>query len=120
MHGSFSCPSGIFKTPHSRRTPAFGSFCSRKQLLKALYLPERRDENEPIRIEALVQKDALIELVRNSFSARTLAALGLEGTRMQSLADIAAHVPVRRLIYPSGFHHLDGVRKILEKDIASL
>jgi len=100
--------------------PAFGRFCSRKQPLKVLYLPERRDEDGPIRIDALLQKDALIELVRNSFSARTLSALGLEGARMQSLANVAAHVPVRRLIYPSGFHRLAEVRKFLEKDIASL
>lgn len=101
--------------PHS-----FGTFCRDKKRLKVLYIPERQNENGDIRIESISPKDALIELVKYSFSARTVAALGLEGERMKFFAGMVMHVPMRRLIYPSGFHHLAEIRDALENDIESL
>jgi len=107
-----------------RRVPigpsGFGTFCEEKQHLKVLYIPERQNENDDIRIESISPKDALIELVKNSFSARTVAALGLDVQRMKFFAGLVLHVPMRRLIYPSGFSHLAGVCDALERDIESL
>jgi hypothetical protein len=98
----------------------FGNFCSEKQQLKVLYVPERHNENDDIRIESISPKDALIELVKNSFSARTVAALGLEAQRMKFFAGIVLNVPIRRLRYPSGFQYLAEIREALEKDVESL
>ncbi|MDD1778827.1 MAG: hypothetical protein LUQ65_11750 [Candidatus Helarchaeota archaeon] len=107
-----------------RRVPigpsGFGNFCSEKQQIKVLYVPERRSEGADIRIESISPKNALIELVKNSFSARTVAALGLEAQRMKFFARIVLHIPIRRLIYPSGFQYLGEIHDALVKDIESL
>jgi hypothetical protein len=107
-----------------RRVPiglnGFGRFYNEKQKLKVLYFPERKDEAEDIRIESISPKDALIKLVQNSFSARTVAVLGLEPQRMKFFARFVMHVPMRRLVYPSGFRHLAKIHRVLEEDIASL
>jgi hypothetical protein len=100
--------------------PGFGTFMGDKQQLKALYIPERQSENTDIVIEPISPKTALIELIRNSFSARIVEALGLEVQRMHFFAGLVLHVPVRRLIYPSGFQFLPVVREALERDVESL
>lgn len=107
-----------------RRIPigrnGFGTFCSENRQLKALYFPERHHGDTGVKIEPLTPKDALIELIRYSFSARIVEALGLAAQRMKLLAEMAVQVPMRRLTYPSGFPRLPVVREVLEDDIASL
>ena len=107
-----------------RRVPigphAFGTFSRDKRPLKVFYIPDRRNEKSDIRIDPISPRDALIELVLHSFSARTVAVLGLEVQRMKFFTGLVLHVPMRRLIYPSGFQHLAGVRAAVENDIASL
>jgi hypothetical protein len=107
-----------------RRVPVgqggLGTFCPKEQPLKVLYIPVRRDPDEKIVIEPLSPKDAFFELIRNSFSARIIEALGLQAQRMDSLTCIVRQVPVRRLVYPSGFEHLPEVRKALIDDMGTL
>ena len=56
-------------------------------------------------------------LVRNSFTARAVEALGWQRSRLMVLGDLVQWVPVRRLIYPSGFQRLTHLRQALLRDL---
>ncbi len=110
-----------------RRVPvgadAFGTFCSTSQLVSCVYLPERRepaDGDMEISIRPVAARDAVIELVRHSFSARMVEAAGLQAQRLNLFAQLARQVPMRRVLYPSGLEHLDTVRDVILKDMDSL
>lgn len=97
-----------------------GSFCAQARPLAVLYLPQRRPpgEGEAIRIEALSPRDALVELLRASFIARPVAALGWQPRRIDAFSRLVERVPLRRLSYPSGFEHLDRVREAVLEDVS--
>jgi hypothetical protein len=105
-----------------RRIPVgpdgFGHFLDRVQPLACLYLPERKEAKDgtlETRIQSLSPREALFELLRGSFLTRLPQAAGLASRRLQLLSAVVETVPVRRLIYPSGFQHLPEVsRRILE------
>jgi hypothetical protein len=107
-----------------RRVPVgdggFGSFCSKKQSLKALYIPERQEIHNTIAITPVLSSNALIELVGNSFSAQIVEALGLSVPRMKFFASVVTKIPVRRVTYPSGFRNLSSVRDALCEDLEKL
>jgi hypothetical protein len=107
-----------------RRVPVgeegFGTFCNTKQPIKALYLPRRLESSDDILIEPVPPRDALIELVRNSFSISIVEALGLEVQRMMFFSRMVVQVPMRRLSYPSGFKHLRRVNEAILGDLAGL
>jgi hypothetical protein len=110
-----------------RRVPVgpdgFGAFCDVAQPLACLYLPERRDpaaRETAVEITPVSLRDAVIELVRHSFTARLVEALGLQAQRLDFFARLVRHVPLRRLVYPSGFEHLPSVRNAILKDLESL
>ncbi len=107
-----------------RRVPVgeegFGTFCNTKQPIKALYLPRRQESSDDILIEPVPPRDALIELVRNSFSISIVEALGLEVQRMMFFGRLVVQVPMRRLYYPSGFKHLRQVDEAILEDLAGL
>ena len=63
---------------------------------------------------------AFIELVRHSSSSRLLAGLGLQPLRLKSLAQIAKHVPVRRITYPTGLEYLPKVCDTILEDLRAL
>lgn len=97
-----------------RRLPvgdgAFGRFRTEPAPLAAIYLPFREDDPEStIRVESVSGAEALVELLRRSFIPRLAAAAGWEARRFDLLADLAEHVPVRRLRYPSGYDRLPAV-----------
>jgi len=100
---------------------SFGTFCDRSLPLAAFYLPERKDSKEAyIEIEPVSPRDAVVELVRNSFVSKISEALGLGAMRMNFLVQIAKQVPMRRVKYPSGFQHLDDVRDAIIRDLEAL
>jgi hypothetical protein len=110
-----------------RRVPVgangFGTFCDASQPLACLYLPERRDPVEAgteIRITPVSPRDAVIELVRHSFTPRVVEAIGLQPQRLDCFAQMVQQVPMRRLVYPSGFEHLPRVREAILEDLESL
>jgi|WetSurMetagenome_2_1015567.scaffolds.fasta_scaffold251413_2 hypothetical protein len=107
-----------------RRVPigdgGFGLFCDDPQPLKALYIPERQEVHDTITIEPVSPSDALMELVRNSFSAQIVEALGLQVPRMNFFASLVLKVPIRRVTYPSGFKNLSLVRDALFADFEVL
>jgi hypothetical protein len=107
-----------------RRVPVgfdgLGSFHGGAAPLAVLYLPHRMESPTDIEIETLSPKDSIIELIRNSFSARIVEALGLSALRMSFLSRLAMRVPMRRLVYPSGFQHLPQVRKAIIADLKGI
>jgi hypothetical protein len=104
-----------------RRVPVgpdgLGSFHGDAAPLAILYLPHRLQSPTDIEIEPISPKNAVIELIRNSFSARIVEALGLSMLRMSFFSRLAMRVPMRRLVYPSGFQHLPKVREAIIADL---
>ncbi len=96
----------------------FGRFLDCVRPLGRLYLPTRRDPGEhglEVQIESVPPREAVFELLRGSFLPRLTQAAGLASDRMELFGALTQHVPVRRLLYPSGFEHLDRVsERILE------
>jgi hypothetical protein len=92
-----------------RRVPVgdggFGAFHGEPLPLACLYLPERVAEGT-VEIQDVSPRDAVIELLRHSFSPRLVEAAGLGPRRLDFFARLAMKVPVRRLRYPSGFDRL--------------
>ncbi|NOZ06934.1 MAG: hypothetical protein GXP41_11400 [Chloroflexi bacterium] len=110
-----------------RRVPVggdgFGDFCDHSQPLACLYLPERRDpanSGAQIEIVPVSPRDAVFELIRHSFAVRMAEAVGLAAQRLDFFAQMAGQVPVRRLVYPSGFEHLPRVRDAVLADLQEL
>lgn len=110
-----------------RRVPVgqggFGTFCDQSQPLACIYLPERRDVQKhgtQIEILPLSRRDALIELVRHSFVASLVEQLGLQAQRLDLFARLVQQVPMRRLLYPSGFEYLPLVREAVLTDLAAM
>ena len=107
-----------------RRIPVgpegIGTFCIEEKPLKAIYLPQRLDPDSDITIEPLSKKNALFALIQNSFTAGLIELLGLQPQRMNFFSRMVMQVPVRRLNYPEGFHHLSRVVDVVLEDIESL
>ncbi len=100
-----------------RRVPVgdggFGAFHDASLPLACLYLPERVATG-PVEIQDVSPRDAVIELVRHSFSPRLVEAAGLGPQRLDFFARLAMQVPLRRLRYPSGFDRLpEAVEQVL-------
>lgn len=108
-----------------RRVPigpeTFGTFCTHSKPVARIYLPERRDPAEwghRIEITPVPSRIAVIELIRNSFSAQVAHSLGLAQQRLDHFSRLVKQVPVHRLIYPSGLNHLPCVRQAILADLA--
>lgn len=85
----------------------FGSFQEGPVPLSRIFVASRRPEaGGEIEIVPLSRSEALIELVRHSFSPRLMEAAGLQSGRLDRLARLVRTVPVHRLVYPSGFDRL--------------
>ena len=97
----------------------FGTFERRAVPLAALYLPER-DASDRVEIAHTPFGEALTELVRHSFLAGVLDALGLAPKRFHVFADLLRQAPLRRLRYPSGLEHLGAVRNAILADLTNL
>lgn len=95
----------------------FGSFQEASVPLACIYLASRRPEEDgEIEVQPVPRSEALIELVRHSFSPRLVEAAGLQPARLDRLARLVRAVPVRRLVYPSGFDRLpEVVKKLMEQ-----
>lgn len=96
-----------------------GRFRSTSLPIHRFYVLDRRaGHHARIEIAPLAPSAALIEIVRNSFSAPTLEALRMQEHRLPLLAALLDAVPVRRLTYPSGRDWLDRVTDALREDAA--
>jgi hypothetical protein len=88
--------------------------------LRRIYLPQRLDASSPEReilIEPVPLREAVIELVRRSFSPYIVEAVGLQPARLELFARVVRAVPVLRLRYPSGFERLPEVTERLLIDL---
>jgi hypothetical protein len=95
-----------------RRVPVgpdgFGAFQGSTLPLACLYIPERRTDG-PVEIRDVPPREAFLELVRHSFSPHLVQAAGLQERRADLFARLVGQIPVRRLLYPSGFERLPEV-----------
>jgi hypothetical protein len=79
-------------------------FCETATSLSALYVVERRPGRPEIL--PLPRRQAVIELVRHSFSPYLVEAAGLQPRRLDLFARLVHRVPVRRLCIPDGLERL--------------
>lgn len=99
----------------------FGQFASSKTSIHCLYLPQRYEmagNSSPIQIIPISPRDAVIELLRHSFASRMAEAAGFAAARLAAISEIARTIPLKRLIYPSGYHYLPQVRDALLADLS--
>jgi len=96
-----------------------GSFCDSPRELKRLYVLERRAEGtSECHIQSGPLSEALMEIVRNSFIPNLLAKAGLQPARLRVMAELTRRVPVKTLVYPSGFEHFRQVAAAIEDDLS--
>lgn len=96
----------------------YGTFCMHSQPLQCLYLPERSSQRDtPIQIQALTPRQAVIELLRFSFTPRLVQAAGLGPQRLSTLTELVQTIPVRRLVYPSDYQFLPAVIQAIQEDL---
>lgn len=104
-----------------RRVPVgpggLGTFHGAPLPLACIYLLERRAEGEALDIREVSPRDALIELLRQSFTPRLVEAAGLQPARFDRLSNLVLQVPVKRLRYPSGFDRLPWVAEAVRLDL---
>lgn len=107
-----------------RRVPVgadgLGTFCNVTKPLRCFYLPERSESQREIKIVPLSVPQAVIELVRHSFMPGIVEAVGLRASRFAFFAQLAQHIPVRRITYPNGVDYLPEVREAILKDLSGL
>lgn len=106
-----------------RRVPVgrgWGRFCDAPRPLAAIYLPERHEGAGEVEITSISARNAVIELIRHSFSTRLVEAMGIHPHRLDFFATFVQRVPVQRLRYPSGFEHLPAVRDAILQDVKRL
>lgn len=99
----------------------FGAFCAASTPLDCLYLPERHSPAEwgdQVEIVELSLREALMQLIGNSFVAPIVEALGLQSRRLEFFASLVREIPVRRLVYPEGFEHLPRVGQTIADDLS--
>lgn len=105
-----------------RRVPigpgGFGTFHGEATPLSCLYLLNRQpDDDAPIEIRDVSPRDALIDLLRHSFTPLLVEAAGLQPARFDLLSRLVLQVPVKRLSYPSGFDRLPRVAEAVRRNL---
>lgn len=103
-------------------TSGFGAFCDDPTPLERIYVLERREAPDlpnGLEIRRVAPRDTLIELLRYSFITRLAEAAGLGPGRFDLLGRLARAVPLRRLIYPSGYEYLPQVRQAILEDCSN-
>jgi hypothetical protein len=89
-----------------------GRFCPIPQPLTAIYVPTQANPDAPLSFERLSPQEALFSLIRHAFCARLLNSR-LQRDQLESYAQVATSVPVYRITYPRGLHHLPTVVEAL-------
>lgn len=107
-----------------RRVPVgaggFGSFCDASRPLERIYLPRRRPPAEgrsEVEITPRSPRDAVIDLVRHSFSPFVVEATGLQDGRLTFFSRLVERVPVCALDYPAGYDRLPRVARGVLRDL---
>ncbi len=95
----------------------FGRFRASAARVARIYLLEREERAGRIELRATTPRDAVIDLLRCSFTPFLAEAAGRRALRLERLAQLAETVPVRRLSFPSGFERLPEVRQAVLRDL---
>ena len=98
-----------------RRRPTPAGFSGEELPLARIYV--LAEEGGPS-AEALAPPDAVIELVRHAWAARSLHATA-PGERLSRFAELAEAVPMRRLHRPAELDSLDKLGAFVEREAAS-
>lgn len=102
-------------------THGIGTFCADSKELACIYLPERRDPADSgggIEIKSVSRRDAVIEMIWRAFAPRNAQAAGFHRRRLEAFSAMARRIPMRRLIYPNGLHHLSRVADAVAEDFS--
>ena len=101
-----------------------GTFCSESKPLDCIYISQKfENSSSETRIEVIPVSlaEAVIELARYSFIQPFLCErIGCQADRLKFFTRLVQQVPVRRLIYPSGFGYLERVTDAVRKDLKTL
>ncbi len=98
-----------------------GHFAASSIPVGCLYLPERTnnpDFEREVQITSISPRDSVVEILRFSFAARMAEAAGYAASRLEMISKIARSVPIKRLIYPSGYQYLPMVREAILTDLS--
>jgi hypothetical protein len=71
---------------------------------------------EPVSLEPVRGREAVLALVAGSFLPRLVEAMGWAGRRLDLLTRLADAVPVRRISFPEGLERLPEVAARLADD----
>lgn len=93
------------------------NFCKERVPLDTLYIPERDENVNEVKIDPLAPAAATIELIRYAFSAGVMSVSGDQRQRLKVFANITRRVAVKRLVYPTGLENLPRVQEAILKDI---
>ncbi len=100
----------------------FGSFCPGVTALAGLYLLDRREKTQEVpelEIESIAPREAVIELLKESFAPALVEALDRQQQRIDFFSGLTSKVPVRRLTYPSSLELLPLVCRRVGDDVRS-
>ena len=108
-----------------RRVPVgpdgLGSADLEPRPLARIFLPRRTtDELAPgelLTISPLRPREAVLELVRGTFSPFIVEAVGWQPRRLATLAGLVETVRVEHLLYRDGFEHLQDVAEVLAQHL---
>lgn len=87
----------------------FGRFAEAVAPLVAVFLPERQAGDAETVVEAVGAADAVLALLRNTFSAHAVLIPSLQSSRLERLGALVEALPISRLAFPSGYDRLDAV-----------
>lgn len=99
----------------------WGSFCNQPQKIDRIYLLDRQPEKSMGENETsfanLSKVEAVLALIRYSFTPRSPIPLGTAAERMAFFARLVGQVPVTRLTYPSGYEYLPVVLDAVSQNL---
>jgi len=116
-------PRNMLKPNKTRIPVGRDSFYNESKVLRSIYLPNRLEpgnRNANIKIEPVKPAEAVIELIHHSFARYVMDRLGWQARRLEFFARLVKQVPVRRLLYPSGFEYLPRVTDAILQDLERL
>ncbi len=95
-----------------------GTFDLGPRRVGAIYLLERGSGVRPT-FETLPPARAVVELAQHAFLEHIIESTPIRRARFEHLVRVARAVPVRRLRYPNGFHHLADVHAAIVHDLGA-
>jgi len=96
------------------------AFRSEPVPLGCLYVVAHREREEPredAAIEPIARRDAVIEIVRSTYTPTLVEGVGLAAWRLSRMTDLVRSVPVKRLAVPRGLDRLSEVREAVLADV---